>query len=192
MSGSDSQERYVFAGFRLEPSRRLLTDANGAPVKLTAKAFDALVYLVEHAGDLVDRSTLIQALWPRAVVEDNNLNQAIAALRRAIGSGHVVTVAGRGYQFVTPVRVEPALDSDSSPAMPSEAVPIPDERRRGLFARALAVGAALLATGAIAAFGLAHHSGTEIAALGEVDRIEPVTTYPGDEGTHVGRAGTIG
>ena len=78
MSGSDSQQRYTFAGFQLEPARRLLIGPQGAPVKLTAKAFDALVYLVEHAGDLVDRSTLIGTLWPRAVVEDNNLNQAIA------------------------------------------------------------------------------------------------------------------
>ena len=64
MPGSDSHERYTFAGFRLEPSRRLLIDADGAPVKLTAKAFDALVYLVEHAGDLVDRRTLIETLGP--------------------------------------------------------------------------------------------------------------------------------
>ena len=187
MSGSDSQQRYTFAGFRLEPSRRLLIDAQGSSVKLTAKAFDALVYLVEHAGDLVDRSTLIGTLWPRAVVEDNNLNQAIAALRRAIGSGHVVTVAGRGYQFVTPVRVEPVADGTSpgvSPAaVPSVPLSTPQERRRSLFVRALAIGGALLATGAIGAFGFAYRSGTEGTGLGEVDRIEPVTTYLGDEGT---------
>ncbi len=137
MPGSDSHERYTFAGFRLEPSRRLLIDAQGAPVKLTAKAFDALVYLVEHAGDLVDRSHVDRdSLAPR-VVEDNNLNQAIAALRRAIGSGHVVTVAGRGYQFVTPVRVAPADVGTSAPAMPNDRVPRPERASaRHLHARA--------------------------------------------------------
>lgn len=183
MPGSDSHERYAFAGFRLEPARRLLIDAHGAPVKLTAKAFDALVYLVEHAGDLVDRSTLIEVLWPRAVVEDNNLNQAIAALRRAIGGGHVVTVAGRGYQFVTPVHVEP-MDDGASRAAPRVPLPPPrDAHRRSLFVRGLVLTVALLATGAIAAFGLAHRVGTEGTALAGVDRIEPVTTYLGDEGT---------
>src|SRR5690606_11266346 len=41
---------------------------------------------------------------PKRVVEDNNLNQAIAALRRTLGEQHIATVAGRGYQFVTPVQ----------------------------------------------------------------------------------------
>jgi len=180
MPGSDSRERYTFAGFQLEPSRRLLIDARGEPVKLTGKAFDALVYLVEHAGSLVDRATLIETVWPRAVVEDNNLNQAIAALRRAIGSGHVVTVAGRGYQFVTPVHVERVDDGASKP---SEPVPGLDEQPRSMVVRVMAIGAALLATGAIGAFGFGHHSSTGGAALGEVDRIQPVTTYLGDEGT---------
>jgi len=180
MPGSDSRERYTFAGFQLEPSRRLLIDAQGEPVKLTGKAFDALVYLVEHAGSLVDRATLIETVWPRAVVEDNNLNQAIAALRRAIGSGHVVTVAGRGYQFVTPVHVERVDDGASKPSDP---VPGLDEQPRSMVVRVMAIGAALLATGAIGAFGFGHHSSTGGAALGEVDRIQPVTTYLGDEGT---------
>jgi Tol biopolymer transport system component/DNA-binding winged helix-turn-helix (wHTH) protein len=158
-------------------------DAHGEPVKLTAKAFDALVYLVAHAGSLVGRSTLIEALWPRAVVEDNNLNQAIAALRRAIGSGHVVTVAGRGYQFVTPVRVDTPEAGASPPPVSRDPVRKPDEPRRSIFVRALAIGAAVLATGAIGAFGFAHRSGTNGGGLGEVDRIEPVTTYLGDEGT---------
>jgi adenylate cyclase len=95
---------FDFADFRLEPRRRTLTRADGAIIDLRGKAFDALVYLVEHAGGVVDRRVLLQALWPSRVVEDNNLNQTIAVLRRALGEQHIVTVSGRGYQFVTPVR----------------------------------------------------------------------------------------
>jgi Tol biopolymer transport system component/DNA-binding winged helix-turn-helix (wHTH) protein len=182
MAGSDSHERYAFGGFRLEPSRRLLIDAEGTPVKLTAKAFDALVHLVEHAGQLVERSTLMEALWPRAVVEDNNLNQAIAALRRAIGGGHVVTVAGRGYQFVAPVRIVSAGAADSSPPKASDVAEDREPRRR-VVVRGVALGGVLLAAGAVAAFGLAHRSSTEPTELGEVEAIKPVTTYPGDEET---------
>jgi DNA-binding winged helix-turn-helix (wHTH) protein/TolB-like protein len=96
---------YEFDGYRLDPARRSLTQADGGRVKLTGRPFDTLVYLVEHAGEVVERDAIVHAVWPRRVVEDNNLNQAIAELRRLLGEEHIVTVAGRGYQFVTPVHV---------------------------------------------------------------------------------------
>ena len=95
---------YEFAGFRLEPARRALIRPDGTPARLSGKPFDTLVYLVERAGELVDRDELLRSVWPKRVIEDNNLNQAIATLRRVLGQQTVVTVAGRGYQFVTPVR----------------------------------------------------------------------------------------
>jgi len=66
---------------------------------------------------LLDKSTLIAAVWPNVVVEENNLNQVISALRRALGDGSggrrfIITVPGRGYQFVAPVReVRDAISS---------------------------------------------------------------------------------
>jgi len=49
------------------------------------------------------------AIWPKVVVEENNLNQHISALRRVLGERpeehrFLVTVPGRGYRFVAPVR----------------------------------------------------------------------------------------
>ncbi len=109
LSDSDSSTSYEFAGYRLDPARRTLTQADGGGVKLAGRPFDTLVYLVEHAGEVVDRDAL------------NNLNQAIAVLRRLLGEQHIVTVAGRGYQFVTPMHavvVEP--DESTGPReMPS-------------------------------------------------------------------------
>src|SRR5262245_31465810 len=100
---------YEFAGFKLEPQRRILARADGTTVALTGKVFDALLYLVEHAGKLVTRDELTKALWPRTIVEENNLNVTISALRRALsgeasGQRHIVTIAGRGYQFAAEVR----------------------------------------------------------------------------------------
>ena len=105
---------YEFAEYRLEPARRSLTRADGTAVKVAGKPFDLLLYLVRHAGNVVDRSALMSAVWPRRVVEDNNVNQIVAGLRRMLGAQHIVTVAGRGYQFVTPVRLVRREDASLS------------------------------------------------------------------------------
>lgn len=98
---------FEFGGFRLNRSRRRLVDANGAAVPIPAKAFDALVVFLERPGTILERSALIEALWPNTIVEDNNLNQVVAVVRRAIGDGFITTIKGRGYQLVADVRRVP-------------------------------------------------------------------------------------
>src|SRR5215469_6667491 len=113
---------YEFGDFRLlAAERRLTARADGRPIELTQKALDALHFLVQHPGELLDKSALIAAVWPNVVVEENNLNQVISALRRALGDGSdgrrfIVTVPGRGYQFVAPVREVRDEASSAPPA----------------------------------------------------------------------------
>jgi DNA-binding winged helix-turn-helix (wHTH) protein len=114
--GASGPQVFEFGRYRLDRHRRALTTLAGAPVELTAKAFDALLYFVEHAGVVVERAALIEALWPRTVVEENNLSQTVAALRRALGDGYLVTVRGRGYQFVADVRAGPPAAARSARA----------------------------------------------------------------------------
>jgi Tol biopolymer transport system component/DNA-binding winged helix-turn-helix (wHTH) protein len=99
---------YEFGGFRLDPRRRVLLRANGQPIALKPKVFDALLHLVEHAGEPLDKNTLIAAIWPNLVVEENNLNKTISVLRRVLGERpddhkFIVTEPGRGYRFVATV-----------------------------------------------------------------------------------------
>ncbi|MGB2713882.1 MAG: winged helix-turn-helix domain-containing protein [Vicinamibacterales bacterium] len=98
---------HEFGSFRLEPTEHLLLRA-GQPVSLTPKAFDLLVYLVEHAGRLVTKQELMSALWPNSFVEEANLTFTVSALRKALGDGQdgeqfIQTVPTRGYRFVAPV-----------------------------------------------------------------------------------------
>jgi DNA-binding winged helix-turn-helix (wHTH) protein len=116
MSASESNGVYEFGGFVVDPTRRLLTRAGGEPIAITAKALDALVYLLEHAGEVVPRSALMQALWPTAAVSDARLRKTISDLRRAIGDArdgrrYLVTVPRRGYQLVAEVRPGPRPDA---------------------------------------------------------------------------------
>jgi adenylate cyclase len=57
---------------------------------------------------IVTRDEIIAAVWLETVVEDNNLNMQIAALRRVLDEGRtapgcIQTVPRRGYRFVSPV-----------------------------------------------------------------------------------------
>src|SRR5690349_20479050 len=99
---------YAFEGFVLDPLRRRLMRDSGEPVAIQGKAFDALVCLVEHAGKIVPRAALTKALWPTTVVDDNNLSQAIRALRHALDDTgpeyrYVLTIPRPVYQFVAQV-----------------------------------------------------------------------------------------
>ncbi len=99
---------YEFGPFRVDARRRLLL-REGDPVRIPAKAFDILVVLLEEKGRLVEKDELMGRVWPDAVVEENNLTVNMSALRRSLTESpgehrYVVTVPGRGYQFVAGVR----------------------------------------------------------------------------------------
>jgi DNA-binding winged helix-turn-helix (wHTH) protein len=111
---------YVFTGFRLDAACRQLSTSGGVVVRLNSRAMEALLLLLANAGEVVDRRRLMTAVWPAAVVEDNNLNQCILAIRRALGevagsNQYIMTVPGRGFCFVSPVHTM-QRDTPAEPA----------------------------------------------------------------------------
>ena len=77
---------YEFGDFELDVHQQRLSRRDGSgSVPLTGKAFDTLVYLVEHAGEALDKNTLLEAVWPGVVVEENSLTQVISSLRQLLG-----------------------------------------------------------------------------------------------------------
>jgi DNA-binding winged helix-turn-helix (wHTH) protein len=56
---------YEFSGFRLDPQQPLLlAGAEGRPIPLSPKAFETLLYFVERRGELLEKNTLMKAVWP--------------------------------------------------------------------------------------------------------------------------------
>jgi DNA-binding winged helix-turn-helix (wHTH) protein/TolB-like protein/Tfp pilus assembly protein PilF len=99
---------YEFGPFRLNATERLLQRGNEI-VPLTPKVLDTLLLLVENTGHVVEKSDLIQQLWPDSFVEESSLAQNISLLRRALAeegsNGHYIeTIPKRGYRFVADVR----------------------------------------------------------------------------------------
>ena len=87
----------AFGRFRVLPHRRELL-ADGRPIKLGGRAFDVLMALIEARGAVVAKGALMARVWPDRIVEENNLQWQISALRAAFGSDrHLIrTVSGRG------------------------------------------------------------------------------------------------
>jgi len=112
-------DRIRVGEFDLYPSERMVSAA-GKPVELGARAFDLLLVLAENAGRLVNKSTLLERVWPRVIVDENNLPAQIAALRRALGADAIRTVPGFGYRLELPVSRTRSADSAEVPTPASE------------------------------------------------------------------------
>jgi predicted ATPase len=158
-----------FKHFEVRPDGRLLL-IDGKPAVVGSRAFDLLLMLIEHRDRVVTKRELLAQLWPRMVVEENNLQIHVSTLRKLVGVAAIVTVQGRGYRFV----LEP-LPAESPVVSVLPAVP-PSLSGRDSELRQLAqvlqecrlvtvvgpggIGKTSVALAAARAYGTAHSAGT--------------------------------
>jgi predicted ATPase/DNA-binding winged helix-turn-helix (wHTH) protein len=97
--------QYRFGNFTLDVGKGCLLKGD-TEIKLRPKVYETLKYLVEHAGRLISKQELMQAVWPDAFVTDDSLVQCTLELRRALedrGQLLLKTVPRRGYLFTADV-----------------------------------------------------------------------------------------
>lgn len=182
-----SSDAFAFDAFVVDRVSRTLT-VSGVPVALNSKAFDTLLLLVSNAGETVAKETLLDEVWPGVAVEENNLNQAVSALRKALGDTAsprrvIITVPNRGYRFVRPVTIVPggAAAATTVTTVTSE-TPTRLRGERRMAVRALLAGGILgIAAMAIwwAPQAVRYSSGGLRGA--ESTRAVPITSEQGDE-----------
>lgn len=110
--------QYRFAEFAVDVGARTLSHGS-EPLTITARVFDTLVLLLEHAGAAVEREEFFRRVWRESAVEDGNLTQTIFVLRKLLGDPDqriIVTLPGRGYMFTVPVETIHAAVKQESPA----------------------------------------------------------------------------
>ena len=93
---------YDLGPFRLDTRARVLTHG-GVATPLGARGVAVLAALVSRAGEYVERSVIVDAAWPGAVVEEANLTVQISAIRRVLarapqGKHWIETLTRRGYR----------------------------------------------------------------------------------------------
>ncbi len=137
---------YSFGPFQLDAEAKVLL-REGQPVRLTRKAVETLLVLVQGAGQVVTKEEIFTAVWPDRVVDEANLAQNIAVIRKALNvpkgePGYIETFPGRGYRLVGPV----TLAEVSPEVPPPSGLQTRSKRRLTLFAvMGLAAGVAMAA-----------------------------------------------
>lgn len=121
-----------FRGYEVDSVHRTVTTPRGSVVRLEPKAFDLLVYFVQHPEETVSRERLIAEVWGGKFVTDDAVMVAVYALRQAFEDDSraprfIETIRGRGYRWIG-----------------GAAAPEPRARRRGW---ATAASAVLIASG---------------------------------------------
>src|SRR6266568_3325419 len=99
-----SNSRYRSGAIEIDAMRRSVL-IDGMPAKVGARAFDVLLALVERRERVVPKHELMDVVWPKLVVEENNLLVHMVALRKLLGPRAIATIPGRGYRFALRVDV---------------------------------------------------------------------------------------
>jgi DNA-binding winged helix-turn-helix (wHTH) protein len=102
--------RVRFAEFTLDPETRQLR-RGGDELRLSRKAFDLLLFLVDRRPGVVDKETLRDKLWGQTSVVDANLNNLASEIRTVLGDDaqqprFLRTVHRVGYAFCGEATVE--------------------------------------------------------------------------------------
>src|SRR6266403_1799967 len=105
---------YLFGPYLLDPQRRTLC-CDKSLVPLTPKAFDVLLFLAQNPNRLITKDELLRAVWGDTFVEEANLTQYIAHLRKALADNSedsrlIVTISRKGYQFTADVVLSEGAD----------------------------------------------------------------------------------
>ena len=86
----------------------LRVQKGSSPRKITPRAFQVLVYLLEHQGRIVEKQELFDEVWKERFVTDNALSRIIKEIRQVIGDDadeprYIETIPKRVYRFVAEV-----------------------------------------------------------------------------------------
>src|SRR5262250_2846101 len=94
-----------FSDYEFDELQRELR-VKGKPVELESKPLEILLQLLLHAGEVVTKEELLEAVWPDVMVVDGSLATAVSKLRKAMGDEDhpvILTVPRIGYRLAVPV-----------------------------------------------------------------------------------------
>src|ERR1700761_7960264 len=122
MASAGEQRSFVFGDWQVDPSRGLLTGAEGERTRLEPRLMDLLLLFAGSGGRVLAKDEITAATWGDRCIGDDTLAAAVSGLRRALGGTrerrYIETVPKRGYRLVVeglPCVAEPRPAPDGPP-----------------------------------------------------------------------------
>lgn len=109
-TGTAGAARYYFDDVVID-RRNFLVSKGGETRRITPRAFEVLLYLLEQRGELVEKQELFEAVWKETFVTDNALTRMVKEIRQVIGDTadrprYIETVPKRGYRFIAATKTD--------------------------------------------------------------------------------------
>lgn len=107
----------------VSPARRSVKGPAGE-ARLEPRVMQVFLTLLESGGRVVTRTEIFDQCWGSAIVGDDNINRAIAVIRKAVEDVapcalEVETIPRTGYRLVGAIPGEPDRDTNSPVAVPA-------------------------------------------------------------------------
>lgn len=196
MPPSETSEHYLVSGHVVTPATNEIA-LEGRVTRIEPRSMDVLVILLSHAGEVMTREALQDAVWGDVVVGDDSLTNAIIKLRKAFGDDArnprlIETIPKRGYRLIAEVSTlpdpSPPDPPPPDPPPPDPAPPDPPARTPAASAPAAPapvgsgrrIGVGLVAV--LAALGVA------LAIWAFADRTGPAASHAAVSDPHIGVA----
>ncbi len=162
--------RFRFGEHELDTEARTLK-RRGKRIRVQAKVFDLLAYLIEHRERAASIDELLDALWPDVSVSPSALSRAVHKAREAVeddGERQAVllTEHGHGFRFVAEVSVLPGVEEAAQPPT-------------GFRTRQVVIAGVVALLLAVTAVWLLNHSTEEMASIRSI-AVLPLANLSGD------------
>ena len=144
--------KYQIAEYIIDTARYRISHGDTV-IPAEPKVFDLLVCLIRHRDRVLSREELFRDVWEGREVSDATLSNHVKSARKVLGDNGelqqtIVTIRGRGYQFIAPVIVIP--EGEQQPASVPSVEPAAPAWRSPLALVAVLLLAAILGWGAFA------------------------------------------
>jgi serine/threonine protein kinase len=108
---SEGDRRWMFGPAVLD-ERTLELVVNGEAIAVERKPLEVLLFMLHHAGEVVTKDEILEAVWPGRILSDTVLTKCVQKLREALNDEQqeiIKTQHGYGYRLVAKVQVEASV-----------------------------------------------------------------------------------